>query len=58
MVEIGPNLLAAILALVSLGTAIVAAYRAERAHAVAAAMADRAEENAKRIDAMEVTNSK
>lgn len=36
MIDIGPNLLAAILALVSLGTAAVAAWRAE--HALAHAM--------------------
>ena len=58
MVEIGPNLLAAILALVSLGTALVAAYRAERALAHTNAQAATVADNKQRIDALEQNGTK
>jgi archaellin len=58
MVEIGPNLLAAVLALVSLGTAIVAAIRAERALTHTAEQATRIADNTSRISAMEFNGQK
>lgn len=58
MIEIGPNLLAAILAVVSLCTAVVAAWRAERAHAVSSAAQATADRNSARLDQVEKVNGK
>lgn len=53
MIDIGPNLLAAILALVSLGTAAIAAWRAERAISRVGDQAAKVAQNSDRIATLE-----
>jgi hypothetical protein len=57
MIEIGPNLLAAILALISLLTAVVAVWRASAAHDSASEANRGVASNQKRLDVIEQNNN-